>query len=265
MKKLFIPLALLFFASFFFVNCNKDDDEAIIEEVVVDPFDAERLNTGASNIELLTENTYTSLTIELAYVAGNRPTQSTLDSFMTFLNERIHKSGGINYVETIIPAPTQDSLTLDQLSDIEEQYRTQFRTENKIAVWCFNVNLRVIGESNSLGIAYNNTSLYLGKVPIQEVADENPVDYASVELNILKHEFGHLLGMVNLNNDDIHGAGEHENPEKGHCKIENCLMFFQPDVNSRQANLKLVEMLQRHSVLEFDPLCLADLRAMGGK
>jgi len=69
---------------------------------------------------------------------------------------------------------------------------------------------------------------------MQETADDCPVDYPSVELSILKHEFTHLLNLVcspgsGPLQDGVHGAGEHEDTGAdgkgtGHCKIASCLM-----------------------------------------
>ena len=85
MKKLLITFGLLFFASVLFVNCNKDDADEIIEEILeIDPFDAELNDTGTSYAELLKDDMYTSLTVEFAFTTGHRPAQSTLDSFKRF-------------------------------------------------------------------------------------------------------------------------------------------------------------------------------------
>ena len=77
MKKYYLTLILVAFVGLLFVNCEKDDDEAA--EEMVDPFLAEGLEGGASAKEVLTEDQYTSLTMEFAYVAGNRPSNSIIE------------------------------------------------------------------------------------------------------------------------------------------------------------------------------------------
>ena len=164
-------------------------------------------------------------------------------------------------------------MTLEQVYDLERSVRTQFRGDGKISVFCLVVNKPVKGESNSYGIAYNNTSFYLATVPMQETADDYPVDYPSVELSILKHEFTHLLNLVKSPGsgplqDGVHGAGEHEGTGAdgkgtGHCKIESCLMYVSPNVETFGPQSDLANRIQRYGVLNLDALCLADLRATG--
>lgn len=270
MKKFYLNLILVAFTSLFFVNCEKDDDE--VADEIVDPFIAEGLEGGASAKEILTEVKYTSLTMEFAYVAGHRPSQLALDNLRAFMEARIHKSGGITFVETVIPAPT-GTMNFDKIKDLEVEHRTKFRTESDIALWCLMVNDPIFNEdgtpdNGTLGAVYFNTSMYLSINSLQILADDGPLEYDAYESSTLNHEFSHFLGLVNTVNDDIHAPGEHEGPAPdglGHCKIESCLMYWSTGSGSPRY-LGSPEMIRRGIMGdELDPLCLADLVAKGGK
>ena len=110
------------------------------------------------------------------------------------------------------------------------------------------------GASVTLGTAYRNTSLVI----YQETLQSLDVDRFLVEATTLRHEFGHLFGLVNIVNDDIHL--DHEDPDNNkHCMVEGCLMYFASTIPSTLPNPT------EEDIPLFDALCLEDLQAKGGK
>ena len=76
----------------------------------------------------------------------------------------------------------------------------------------------------------------------------------------MQHEFGHILGLVNIQNDDIHT--DHEDiAHNKHCKIEDCLMYFESNIRFQI----ITRFSGRKSISVLDPLCIEDLQAKGGK
>lgn len=77
-----------------------------------------------------------------------------------------------------------------------------------------------------------------------------------VEQSVMKHEVGHILGLVNL------GAPmqtNHQDAEHGkHCINENCLMYWATETGNFISNLT------GSSPPQLDANCIADLRANGG-
>ena len=274
MKNFYLTLILVAFASFLFVKCDSDDDGEVIEDVIEDPgpFDLEREFGGADAINILTETDYTSLTIEFAYSEGNRPKQTSLDELKAFINERAHKSGGITYVETVIPAPSGAPFTYLELEEIEEEHRTQFRSGTNLAFWILMVNDVILNEdgtndTNTLAAVYYNTSMYLSIPTITTAAEDAPISgYDGMESSTLQHEFGHWMGLVNTleTGDTVHPTkGEHEDTEnKGHCKVETCLMYWG---SNNPFHGGYVSRLQSGFLVELGDLCKADLVAKGGK
>jgi len=276
MKKIYLTLVFVAFASFLFVNCDSDDAEEIIEVIIEepDPFELEGELAGADAVNILTEAVYTSLTIEFAYVEGDRPRQASLDELKDFINARAHKSGGITFVETVIPVQTGAPYTQERLGEIEVEHRTQFRSDTNIAFWIFMVNEQILGDNGELedgvlAAVYTNTSMYMSIPVMMVAAEQSPISgYDGVESSTLQHEFGHWIGLVNTlgTGDPVHPTdGEHESTGDGkaHCKVETCLMWFGTNLPFHGGYL---EMLQKGiTIIELDALCLADLQALGGK
>ena len=278
-KNFFVTLIVAACAFLFFVNCASDGEDSteIVEEILpIDPFSLEREEGGQDAINILTEEIYTSLTIELAYLEGNRPKQKSLDSLTVFINKRVYKSGGITYVETVLPAeamPSGVSLPYDEEKEIEQEYRTQFRSGTNLALWILMVDEVMLNEDgtnddSTIGSVYSNTGMVLSIPNITSTAEYSPISgYDGVEASTLQHEFCHWIGIFGPRADAVHEAGEHEGVDDdgdgtGHCKVPTCLMYVTAN-NPLQGGY--VSRVESGFLVELDALCIADLQALGGK
>jgi len=254
MKFPYFKLLILLFPFLVLTSCKNDDTE----EIVTDPH-AENLKTlGTSAEDILSNDTYTSLTVEFAYSNEFRPLQETIDNFRDFLNARLNKPGGITFVETVIITPLESNYTISEIKELEAEKRTKYTSGNNIALFIFFANANFQNDTNSsvtLGTAYMNTSIVIFEKTLREISDTQGIDLFILEASTLQHEFGHILALVNLRNDDIHQV--HEDPlHENHCVVEKCLMYFE-STSTRS-------LLKRRSIPELDPLCIADLQAKGG-
>src|SRR5665811_277533 len=75
-----------------FIGCSKDD---VNKPSVIDK-GANLKALGFSANELVSDEKFTSLKIEVVYVTGFEPTQTTLDNLKTFLEKRTYKPDGIS-------------------------------------------------------------------------------------------------------------------------------------------------------------------------
>jgi hypothetical protein len=252
MKTSFSKFLLLFSIIILVTSCKKDDD------VAIDNSKAENLlGLGESAEDILSDDIYKSLVVELVYSNGFRPEQRSIDNFRQFLNERVNKPGGISIIETVIAPAVGAPYTTQEIRDIEAENRTRYTTEDQIAIYVFFANGNSQGDTGSsvtLGTAYRNTSL----VVFQETLQGLDVDRFLVEATTLRHEFGHLFGLVNILNDDIHT--DHEDPDNNkHCVVEDCLMFFASTIPNT------IPDPMDSDIPQLDALCIADLQAKGGK
>jgi hypothetical protein len=254
-KITFILCALLLVAS-----CKKKDQEI---DPDIDLKAQNRLSLGVSAEDILSSDNYPSITVEFVYFGLYRPTDLAIVNFRNFLNERLNKQGGINIIETSIPEVQGAPFTTQELIEIEDENRTQYTSGNNIAVYVFFANGASVNDTSTritLGTAYLNTSIVIYEKTLQAFAASNPsLALSTIETTTLQHEFGHILGLVNLRDDDIHTAHEDVGHPK-HCIVEECLMYFES--NSRS---KVIQRFSgRADIAQLDPLCIADLQAKGG-
>ena len=219
MKKYIVVIASLILA------CSCSNDESISsgnnENNNQTDLSANQMTTGASANDLLSDNSFTSIIIELVYVEGFAPTQSTIDNFVSFLNDRIFKPDGITVETRSIPSPNTSPYSIEEIIDIENSNRTKYNFENQIAVWAFFADGESDNNSNTgvvLGTAYRNTSFVIYEETIHDLSNSAFEPNRSVlETTVINHEFGHILGLTNLGTPL---QSSHEDPEHAkHCSV----------------------------------------------
>ncbi|MEC3963950.1 membrane metalloprotease [Flagellimonas halotolerans] len=253
---LLLTLCLLGCSSDSGPNVNDDGKEAS------DNITENRKSVGESASDLLDDVNYDELHIEIQYVQGLEPSASTLDHFENFLVERLRKSGGITIELVEIPSPGQDTYSIADVRNLEDDMRTAYNQGSTLKV--FGLFLDGAYSENSengsvLGIAYRNTSFVIFAETIREFSGQPLAPSTTVlESTVLDHEFGHLLGLVNAGTP-LQSA--HQDTEHGrHCTAEDCLMFWTAETGEG-----LVNMISGGDIPELDAACLADLQANGGR
>jgi hypothetical protein len=255
MKKIIPVLGLIFVL---ILSCSRQDDEAGVNGNLV----SNKKATGSSSYDLLADDTFKSMVIEVVYVEGYEPSTAAINNLVSFLNERVNKSKGISVVKRAIASPGKATFTNQEIIAIEDANRTKYNTSDQIAVWAFFVDGESATNTSSakvLGTAYRNTSFVIYEKTIQGLSS-SPLQPARslLETTVITHEFGHILGLTNL------GAklqSNHEDTEHSkHCNVESCLMYWSAESESGIGN-----MISGGTAPKLDAQCLADLKANGGK
>jgi len=267
MKSIYKYLALIGLMLLVLAACKSEDDNNE-EPAPTDPTAENKKALGLSAGDLLSGGTYKSLTVEFAYAPNFRPKDETLSAFRTMLNERINKPGGINFVQTVIDEQPNAPFTIQEIRDIEDNVRTQYTDGDNIAVFVFFSNgssQNDEGNSVTLGTAYRNTSVVVYQNTLRVITNDIPDEQIFLETFTLNHEFGHILGLTNIQNDDIH-ANHEDTVNTKHCFVDDCLMFFELNRMPGRDVETLVQLSKsRMPVPTFDSLCIEDLQAKGGK
>ena len=300
-------LIILLGMAILLANCSKDntDDSETNNsgnENEVENIDksGNLLPTGASANDLLTNTNFENLLIEIAYVAGYRPTPEAMDNFIAFLRQHTFKQNiTINYLE--LPSPEEETLELQEIGDLEIENRTAYNTDNTLAVYIYFADAPSDGDDSdeglvTLGAVYRNTSMVIYEETIRSLASRSVlISNEDVETATLNHEFGHLFGLVDLsgtqNGEEITYTpmvNEHEDPEAAdHCAIEGCLMRAELQFNTnfkRETHLNkngihsacslsgesMLSLLstqagQSARVPSLDAECILDLQNNGGR
>lgn len=219
---------------------------------------------GESAEDLLAALAFDRLVVDFVAIEGFEPRAETVTNLQTFLEERLNKPGGIVINQRSV-APTGDApYTTDEIRDIEDAVRNQYNDGSTIAVfilWADGASTNDTQFNKTLGTAYRNTSVVLYEPTIREFSnDTNEPSRVALESTTMIHEVCHLLGLVNLGTPL---TSDHEDPfNSKHCIVEDCLMFFQTEVQGVAPKFKMKNLME---VTPLDPLCIADLQANGGK
>jgi hypothetical protein len=213
---------------------------------------------GVSARSFLSDENFTSLVVEVVYVNGFEPSGTSLSAVKSFLQTYLNKPGGIELVTRAIPAPELGTYSVSEITDVENKHRTIFTSGKKLSTFIFiadNKSTSSTSEEWVLGKAYKNTSMVIFEKEIRELAESAEVSSAQIQQLTIKHEFGHLFGLVDNGTpaQSDHVYRDPNNPdEKGHCEVQNCLMAR--DLNYYEAG-----------DLQLEELCHLDLIANGGK
>lgn len=216
------------------------------------------LDVGASARDLLSDNLYNSLQIEVQYIDNPAPSQPALALLQAMLTARINKPGGIT-IQTKKIKPSSDLFTLDGIKGIEEKNRTVFTIGRNLGVYVLLLNGYYLSDSAVMGSAYRNTSVVLFGQAVLDHSSNNTEVQKVLQATTMEHLFGHLMGLVDEgapmrvnHRDALHGY---------HCNNERCLMYY----GAIDANFAVTQWASVDSIPGLDSNCINDLRAIGGK
>lgn len=214
-------------------------------------------NPGATAEDFLTDDEFQNLVLQIQYMEGYAPNAEALDNLRSFLEERLNKTSITIMEPESIPPGGQSSYTATDVRDLEEEHRSEFSEEGTLAAYL----LILDGEfstSNVLGIAYYNTSMALFGETIEGTSGGlNQPSKTVVETIVMRHEVGHIIGLVN---NGVDMQSDHQDEEHGkHCDVNDCLMYYAVRTTDFFANLT------GGTIPELDEQCVADLQAAGGK
>ena len=249
---------LFFVLLLIFIGCSKEDDN---NKPVINK-SANLKALGFSANELISDEKFTSLKIEVVYVNGFQPTQTTLDNLEEFLGKRSFKPDGISITTRAVSSSNKAPFNIDEIVQIEADERTAYNAGDEIAVFIYFADGSNENDTDTkiiLGSAYRNTSMVIYGKTIQNIANHSAgINKSTIESTVINHEFGHLFGLVNLGTS-MQSNHEDEN-SKGHCNVSNCLM-----ATSLQFGGSMIRQVSNNNIPELDGQCIADLQANGGR
>ena len=251
-------LAFLIVSLIFIVSCDDDDPTTLTTDASENAANKQPLGTSAN--ELLSSDEFTSLRVEIAYPEGFRPTDNTIELLVPFLEERLNKPDGITLVESEIITNREGPYDINDIVAIEDNNRSVYNNGDEMGVWLFFSDQSSEGDTDNsvvLGTAYRNTSMVIYEKTFLELANNSTtaISRTLIETSTIRHEFGHIFGLVN---GGTPLTSDHHDEENGrHCDVEECLMYFQTVTT-------IFNTSNTASLPDFDALCIQDLQANGG-
>lgn len=258
------------FLPFLLVGCTSDpgdtdpdgtgtdviDSDTDPDTVSDDPIaDNQSASTGDFAGDFIRDTTYTSMRIEVDYVAGQAPSQSVLDDMTERMESLLNKPDGIVAVlDDEIPDQGSPTWTVSQTRELEETWRDDYRdpdTGEAVLYMVFVDGGTTSDEGNAriLGYAYQGSSIVIFNESVEATSGGGLLSTDILPV-VLLHEVGHQLGLVNLGTPMV---VDHEDPDHlGHDEDDNCIMFWQAETGN-------VTDMMLGGAPDFDDACLNDL------
>jgi len=253
----FGTLSLIIFLTVMVHSCSSDDTTT-----PSDPNIENNRPLGTAATDILSSDVFSSLTLELVYTNSFRPEASSILGFKNFIQGLVNKPGGVQFIERVIPDQSGAPFSIEEIRSIEDANRSFYTQGDNLAVYVFFSNGASESDTNNsvtLGTAYRNTSIVIYQKTLEFITQTDPEVLPILEQTTLNHEMGHLMGLVNIQNDDIHQV--HEDPDSNkHCVHEDCLMYYDATGVGRQM---LSKWTQLRAVPQLEIQCLQDLQAKG--
>lgn len=268
---------------------NSDDDPRQIANKA-----GNLLDSGDSANDILSNEDFTKIKIEIAYVSGFRPTSSAINDFVAFIQKHTFKND-IEIVYQEQASPNEADLTLEEIVDLEAENRTVYNDGDTLGIYIYFTDAPSSKDRQdeglvNLGVVYRNTSMVIYETTVQLLSNQSSsISVADIESATLNHEFGHLMGLVNLGSPPVNPHEDSENAN--HCNQPGCLMraelqfdgagrsslFSRNDENnalkpscsiSGKSIMKMLETAHSRGLDNAVPIgaeCTLDLQANGGR
>lgn len=274
------------------LGCSKKSDDTPEEQSKPVDKTANLMTTGMSANDILSNEKFTKLKIEIAYVADFRPQQQTIFDLTNYLKQHTFKED-IEIVFLELNSPNEEGLTVQEIADLEAEHRTVYNDGETLGIYIYFADAPAEDDKEeedlvTLGAVYRNTSMVIHEVTVKRLAGRSLflID-SDVETATINHEFGHLFGLVNLGSIPVN---DHEDVDaKNHCNVQGCLMqaklqfgdssgkseglFGKNELHSdcSLSGKNVLQMLENNAskgLQNFVPLgseCITDLRSNGGR
>jgi nitrous oxide reductase accessory protein NosL len=217
---------------------------------------ADKQAVGKSANALLSAASYPILNIEIQFAPGMKPQDQSIANLVNFLNTYLNKPSGINVVQKQVSSLGAATVTLQEVANFQDKNRSIYTIDNSISVYVLFADADY-SVTDVAGISYWNTSITIFEKTIQaKTGGAFQASRTKVESGTLMHEFGHLLGLVNLGTPMV--KAHEDAAHVSHCSNTSCLMYYATQTNGLMASTN-------NTIPGLDVDCMNDLRANGGK
>jgi len=202
---------------------------------------------------------YTKVLIEIASTKSATPSKAATDHLVAVMGDLLDKSGGV----TVTADPPMDDIghpiSTAEAAAIEDTSRTHFSLGDTVVFYYLVVSESSTDDTSSgtiLGYSYRPSSMVVFQKNIDAAAGGlGQPSRDVVESTVVAHEFGHILGLVNLGTPMQ--TPHEDSAHKGHDVNTACLMYWANNSSAGLANL-----LTGGNVPDYDAACRADVAAL---
>lgn len=234
-------------------NVNKNLKEKNIE--ITSNKDQNEINyfgqVGALNHQYLQADHFSKLILEIDYENSTPPNQNAIKEFVSTLKPYVDKPQGIVEENSNSFTSQKEIYTTQDILEVAQKNRTSYSQENTISLYVIFLNGSFAKNKNALGLVFNSSTIVIFKDKIKQ-ANTSLVFGKEIEHAVLNHEFGHLLGLVNIyyqsdiSHEDLNNTHHSNNKES--------VMFWAVE------DVSVMNILRGGPPTQFDSDDISDIR-----
>mgnify|MGYP001472316110 FL=1 len=181
---------------------------------------------GGLTLACLSDDKYTSMVVEIDYEAGYMPEQSSIDLLKTRLEQVCDKPQGIEIFLTETNFEHEGQWSASDVREKGWNEKSNNPQSDSTLYWQAIFPSGQYANDGVLGVAVDASTIAIFGEAVDDA--EGPIfnrpSAEEIENSVLVHEFGHLLGLVNL---VYQSPVDHEDEEhKGHSNNEDSVMYW---------------------------------------
>lgn len=146
----------------------------------------------------LNSSKFKRLVIEVDYEESSKPSSNSLEYLKSTIAKYADKPNGIIFSEGNSFDKRKEEYSISDLLEIQKNNRKLYTKNDQAVIHIIYINGKYSNNESALGVAINSSTFVIFEDQISS-ATTALIQKSEIEKAVLVHEFGHLLGLVNIN------------------------------------------------------------------
>jgi hypothetical protein len=193
--------------------------------------------------------------VEIDWVMGRVPSQTSLDHLASVLRRELDKPGGVTVERGNEIAAGNSQWSLGDLAALEKRNRSRHSGGTRATMWIAFVDGAFAANANALAVAFSASATAIFRDRI-DAATSSLVLEPEIERSVVVHEAGHLLALVNIGYQSRYNHEDAQHPN--HSNNPDSVMYWAVE------DISVRNLLRGGPPDDFDQADRADLAMLRG-